>query len=270
MVFIIIVMNIMTVDAFTWDDCIKKYEKAKQFQEHTRLSYTYLRFTKSCLIKFKNILVQQPNPEFTVKAMSNNIRMLDNHINNLMPKYSTSKNTLEQIPKYINNNTTHPIPNKEYSYFKRFKNCNGIHANDKIYTAKHCKIKESKNVHYDLNYIQSNTHSKLKVSKLDLSKKGTLKYYSMSQEGMYYRVLLKEKNCTFYKAKNLPTGLNTTLDNTDLEKEEEIRSNCLAIPSNSGGGAFQEGKLVGIISKTVFNDKEFLYSVIEPIIPISH
>lgn len=85
---------------------------------------------------------------------------------------------------------------------------------------------------------------------------------------MFYSILLKEKNCQFYKAKNEPTGLNTTLDLTDLTKEIEIRSNCLAIPSNSGGGVFQDGKLVAIISKTVFNKDEFSYSVVEPIIPL--
>ena len=57
-----------------------------------------------------------------------------------------------------------------------------------------------------------------------------------------------------------------TLDLTDLTKNSEIRSNCLAIPSNSGGAVFQEGKLVGIISKTVFNKNTFLYSVVEPIL----
>jgi hypothetical protein len=89
----------------------------------------------------------------------------------------------------------------------------------------------------------------------------------MSREGMFYNILLEEKNCKFYMAKNIPIGFNTTLDYTDLSKKEEIRSNCLAIPSNSGGGVFQDGKLVGIISKTVFNENKFLYSVVEPIIP---
>ena len=78
----------------------------------------------------------------------------------------------------------------------------------------------------------------------------------------------KRKNCRFYKAKNQPSGLNQSFDLTDLVKQEEIRSTCLAIPSNSGGGVFQDGKLVAIISKTVFYKNQFLYSVIEPIIPL--
>lgn len=78
---------------------------------------------------------------------------------------------------------------------------------------------------------------------------------------MFYKILLQERDCKFYKAKYIPKGLNTSLDLTDLEKEEEIRSTCLAIPSNSGGGVFQEGHLVGIISKTVFNKNDFFYIV---------
>lgn len=254
--------------AFTWDDCINKYNKAKQFSENSRLLYIYLKSTKTCLIKFKNNLIQNPNPSFTVKAMNNNILMLDRNIKEALPKYKFPKNNLEQIPKYINTNKTIPSLNKEYQYFKKFKNCNGIHAQDKIYTAKHCDIKESKNIQYDLNYIKIDTISQLKISKLKLDKEGTFKYYSMSKEGMFYNVLLQEKQCKFYKAENKPSGLNTTLDLTDLTKKIEIRSTCLAIPSNSGGGVFQDGKLVGIISKTVFNDNKFSYSIVEPIIPI--
>ncbi|XPV69298.1 MAG: hypothetical protein ACNI25_01680 [Halarcobacter sp.] len=260
-------ISIDCIYAFTWDDCSKKYEKARQFSDNVRLSYNYLKSTKSCLIKFKNFLIQNPNPEFTVEAMDTNILMLDKYLDNLTFKYTFSKNSLEQIPKYLNMNSDNPTINKEYNYFKKFKNCNGVHANNKIYTAKHCGIKQSKNIRFDLNYIPSKTISKLKISKLKLDKKGIFKYYSMSKEGMYYNVLLEEKNCKFYKAKNTPTGLNTTLDYTDLEKKEEIRSDCLAIPSNSGGGVFQDGKLVGIISKTVFNKNKFLYSVVEPILP---
>lgn len=137
-----------------------------------------------------------------------------------------------------------------------------------IYTAKHCNINKSKNIRFDLNYIETNKISKLETSKLDLNKKGSFKYYSMSKEGMFFSALLEEKNCKFYKAKSSLTGLNTSLDLTDISKLNEIRSNCLAIPSNSGGGVFQDGKLVGIISKTVFNKKQFQYSVIEPIFSI--
>lgn len=261
-------MNITNVYAFTWDVCIKKYKKAKQFTENTRLSYIYLKGTKNCLVKFKNFLIQNPDPEFTVKAMNDNINMLNMYIDNLIPKYKYPKNHLEQVPKYLNINTSNPTLNKEYNYFKKFKSCNGIHAEDKIYTAKHCKIENSKNIQHDLNYVKTDEISKLEVSKLDLEKKGVFKYYSMSKEGMFYSVLLKEKNCKFYKAKNNPTGLNTTLDLSDLLKKEEIRSTCLAIPSNSGGGVFQNGKLVAIISKTVFNENKFQYSVVEPILPL--
>lgn len=251
--------------AFTWDSCAKKYEKAKQFSHNIKLTYVYLKATKSCLIKFKNTLENNPDPEFTVKAMKNNILMLDKYIQQLIPSYNLNKNTIEEIPKYLNLGTSSPIANEEYKYFKRFYNCNGIHANNKIYTAKHCYVENSKNIRYDLSYLESKTKSKLQTAKLDLNKKGTFKYYSMSKEGMFFNSLLQEKNCKFYKAKNTPNGLNRTLDLADLEKEEEIRSTCLAIPSNSGGGVFQDEKLVGIISKTVFNDKEFMYSVVEPI-----
>ncbi len=253
--------------AFTWDDCIEKYEKAKQFSDNTRLSYNYLKSTKNCLIKFKNILIQNPDPEFTVKAITNNILMLEKNINNLIPIYNFSKNTLESIPKYLHINSTSPIINKEYKYFKRFKNCNGIHAQDKIYTAKHCRIEKSKNIQFDLSYIKSESISELKISKLNLNKSGTFKYYSMSKIGMFYNTLLEEKNCRFYKRENTPSGLNINLELSDLSKKSEIRSNCLAIPSNSGGGVFQDGKLVGIISKTVFDKNKFLYSIVEPIFP---
>jgi len=265
-IFLILFASITQIYAFTWNECIKKYERAKQFNDYTRLSYIYLKSTRNCIIKFKNFLIQNPNPNFSVKSMNENITMLNNYLNQLLPNYNYNQNNLEQIPKYLNMDSKEPIKNNEYKYFIKFDGCNGVHANNKIYTARHCKIKESKNKHYDLNYIETNTTSKLKIEKLDTSKKGTFKYYSMSKEGMFYNVLLQEKNCKFYKAKNIPTGVNSSLDLTDLKKKEEIRSNCLAIPSNSGGGVFQEGKLVGIISKTVFNDNRFLYSVIEPII----
>lgn len=263
----ILLMSINHIYAFTWDDCIEKYEKAKQFSDNTRLSYIYLKSTKNCLIKFKKFLIQNPDPEFTVKAMNNNILMLNKNIDKLLPQYIYPKNSLEEIPKYLHINSSKPILNNEYNYFKRFKDCNGIHANNKIYTAKHCNIEKSINLQFDLNYIETDTISELKTSKLNLEKKGTFKYYSMSKEGMFYNTLLQEKNCKFYKAKNTPTGLNNTLDLSDLVKKNEIRSNCLAIPSNSGGGVFQDEKLVGIISKTVFDKNEFLYSVIEPIFP---
>lgn len=267
-IFFILIMSITHSYAFTWDTCIEKYEKAKQFTDNKRLSYIYLKSTKNCLVKFKNYLIQNPDPDFTVKAMSDNIQMLKKYINDLIPQYSFPKNSFEQIPKYLDINTENPIFNKEYTYFKKFKNCNGIHAGNKIYTAKHCQVEKSKNIQFDLSYIQTKTISKLKVSKLNLNKNGTFKYYSMSKVGMFYNVLLQEKNCKFYKAKNTPSGVNSTLDFTDLTKKHEIRSNCLAIPSNSGGAVFQEGKLVGIISKTVFNGNQFLYSVVEPIFPL--
>lgn len=264
----ILVMSITHMNAFTWDECIRKYDKAKQFSENTRLLYIYLKSTKSCLVKFKEQLIQEPDPEFTVKAMSNNILMLDKYINETLPTYSYSKNDIEQIPKYLNTDSAKPILNEEYSYFKKFNNCNGIHAEDKIYTAKHCNVEKSKNLRNDLNYIQTNKHSKLKISKIDMDKPSTYKYYSMSKEGMFYNVLLQEKNCKLTKVDNNQVGLNTTLDLADLEKKQIIKSTCLAIPSNSGGGVFQEGKLVGIISKTVFRENKFAYSIIEPIIPL--
>jgi len=266
LVFLVLLMNISNVNAFTWDNCIERYKKAKQFSNNIRLSYNYLKSTKNCLIKFKNILIENPDPEFTVKAMNENILMLDKYIIELLPKYSFPNNTLNEIPKVLFNYSSTPIYNKEYNYFKKFKNCNGVHANNKIYTAKHCKVKNSKSLHYDLNYIDTNKTSELEISKLDINKKGTYKYYSMSKEGMFYNTLLEEKNCKFYKAKNELVAISKTLDLTDLTKEYEIRSTCLAIPSNSGGGVFQNGKLVGIISKTVFDKNKFLYSIIEPII----
>lgn len=54
----------------------------------------------------------------------------------------------------MNMNSAKPIFHKEYDYFKRFKNCNGVHVDDKIYTAKHCNIKKSINIQFDLNYIK--------------------------------------------------------------------------------------------------------------------
>ena len=267
-IFLILLMSITQIYAFTWDNCVDRYNKAKQFSENTRLFYNYLRSTKNCLVKFKDNLIQNPDPEFTVKAMSNNIVMLDKYLEQLVPKYNFPKNDLEQIPRYLHINSSKPVANKEYKFFKKFKNCNGVHANDKIYTAKHCNIEKSNNIQYDLNYIQTKNVSELKISKINLEKLGTFKYYSMSKEGRFFNVLLQEKNCKFYKTKNMPVGRNTTLDLSDLEKEEVIKSTCLAIPSNSGGGVFQEGKLVGIISKTVFDDNKFLYSVIEPILPL--
>ncbi len=269
LIFFIFLTSINSVYAFTWDECIEKYNKAKQFSENTRLSYIYLKSTRNCLIKFKNFLIQNPNPEFTVKAMNNNILMLNNYIDNLIPQYISEKNSLETIPKYLNINSYKPILNKEYTYFKKFRNCNGVHAKNKIYTAKHCEIENSINVQFDLNYIKTKNISKLKISKLNLNKKGTYRYYSMSKVGMFYNVLLEEKNCKFYKAQNSPKGRNENLDLSDLTKKFEVRSSCLAIPSNSGGGVFQDGKLVAIISKTVFEKNKFLYSVVEPIIAIN-
>lgn len=262
----ILLISVTFVYALSWDDCLKKYEKAKQFTDNTELSYLYLKATKTCLVRFRNFLTLNPNPEFRLKSMNDNIIMLDNYLNDLIPSYRFSKNNLETIPKYLNLNSDKPIFNKEYRYFVRFKNCNGIHANNRIYTAKHCNIKNSKNIQDDLSYVESNTVSKLKIAKLKLNKKGTFKYYSMSKEGMFNKVLLQEKNCMFYKTKNTPVGMNINLDLSSLSKEYEIRSNCLAIPSNSGGGVFQDGKLVAIISKTVFDNNEFLYSVIEAIL----
>ena len=118
----------------------------------------------------------------------------------------------------------------------------------------------------DAKEIKEILKNELQNEKINLNKIGEFKYYSMSKEGMFYNTLLKEKNCRFYKAENKAIGLNITLDLTDLDKKVEIRSNCLAIPSNSGGGVFQDNKLVAIISKTVFNKNKFVYSVIEPII----
>lgn len=266
--FCVLLFSSSNIYAFTWDDCIERYEKAKQFSHNIRLQYNYLKSTKNCLIKFKEALIQNPDPEFTVKAMKSNIVMLDKNINKLIPTYSYPNNSLEQIPKYININTSKPTYNKEYNYFKKYNQCNGVHAQNRIYTAKHCNIENSKNAQYDLSYVETSNTSDLVVSKLDLNKKGVFKYYSMSKEGMFYNTLLQEKNCKFYKAKNELVGMNTTLDLTDLKKEDEIRSTCLAIPSNSGGGVFQDDKLVAIISKTVFDKNRFLYSVVEPIFPI--
>ena len=256
------------VFSVSWDKCIEQYNKAKKFDQNTQLSYSYLKSTKQCISKFKNYLKLNPNPEFTIQAMSNNIEIIDKHINELIPKYKFTDNHLVSIPKYLKLNTNSPILNKEYSYFKRFDQCNGIHAGNKIYTAKHCNIKNATNIIHDLSFVPTKYSSNLEISKINLEKTGTFKYYSMSKEGMFFQTLLKESNCKFYKAKNIPSGINTTLDFTDLNKNIEIRSNCLAIPSNSGGGVFQEDKLVAIISKTVFKNNQFLYSVVEPIVTV--
>ena len=261
-------LSTSTIFAVTWDDCIDRYEKAKKFSDNTRLMYIYLKSTKICLTKFKKELELNPDPEFTVEAMGNNIEKIEGYIKTTLPTYKFPNNTLKQIPKYLNVTSSTPIFNEEYTYFKKFKQCNGVHAGDKIYTAKHCNIENSQNLHFDLSVVPAATQSTLEVAKLDLKKEGTFKYYSMSKIGMFFGTLLKEEKCNFYKEKNIPKGINTTLDLADLEKEFEIRSSCLAIPSNSGGGVFQDGKLVGVISKTVFNKEQFLYSIIEPIVPI--
>ena len=187
-------------------------KKQNALVTNTRLSYIYLKSTKHCLMKFKDFLVQNPDPEFKIQSMSDNILMLDKYIYTLVPRYTFLQNNLESIPKYLNLDSSNPTLNKEYQYFKKFKNCNGIHANKKIYTAKHCKIKDSKNIHFDLSYINTNARSTLEINKLSLSKVGTFIYYSMSKEGMFYNVLLKEKNCVFYKAPTSLIGLNSTLD----------------------------------------------------------
>lgn len=265
-IFFILLMSINSLNAFTWEKCIERYDKAKLFSDNIRLSYNYLKSTKNCLVKFKKTLIQNPDSDFTVEAMTDNIVKIEKYINDLLPKYTFKKNNLQNVPKYLSINSTKLILNSEYKYFKKFSNCNGIHANNKIYTAKHCEIKNSKNLHFDLNYIKTDKVTNLKVSKLNINKTGTFKYYSMSKEGMFYNVLLKETNCKFYIAKNTLNGINKRLDYSDLVKRKEIRSNCLAIPSNSGGGVFQEGKLVGIISKAVFENQTFKYSIVEPII----
>lgn len=267
---LLILLSTSTGFAVTWDDCIDRYNKAKQFSDNTQLMYIYLKSTKQCLTRFKQSLELNPNPEFTVQAMSNNIEKLEGYINKVVPTYKFPNNTLEQIPKYINMNGSTPQFNSEYKHFVKFQECNGIHAGDKIYTAKHCNIKNAQNIKFDLSAIPTDTKSNLEVAQLNLEKKGTFKYYSMSKIGMFFGILLQEDNCRFYKEKNIPKGINTTLDLADLEKKFEIRSTCLAIPSNSGGGVFQDDKLVGIISKTVFNKDKFLYSIIEPIIPIEN
>ena len=260
-------LSTSTIFTVTWDDCIDRYEKAKQFSDNTHLMYIYLKSTKMCLTRFKKELELNPDPEFTVQAMSNNIEKLEEYIENTLPTYNFPNNTLEQVPRYLNKNNT-PIINAEYNNFIKYKNCNGIHAGNKIYTAKHCNIEDATNLQFDLSVVPAKTISQLEIAKIDLEKKGTFKYYSMSTVGMFFGTLLKEENCKFTKEKNIPKGVNTTLDLADLEKKFEIRSSCLAISSNSGGGVFQDGKLVGIISKTVFNKEEFLYSIIEPVVPI--
>ncbi len=103
----ILLMSITHIKAFTWDSCIEKYKKAKQFNDNIRLSYIYLKGTKNCLIRFKKSLMQNPDPEFTVKAMSDNILMLDKYIDELIPKYTFTKNNLETVPKYLYTSSTH-------------------------------------------------------------------------------------------------------------------------------------------------------------------
>ena len=252
--------------AVSWEDCIDRYNKAKEFKDNIHLSYNYLKSTKQCLEKFKDILLLHPNSEFTIDAMNKNIDIINESINKLLPNYNTSKNSLSSVPQYLQTTTNTLVVNQEYNYFKKFNNCNGIHAGNKIYTAKHCGINNSKNIRNDLSYINIDTVSNLEIEKLDINKLGTFAYYSMSKEGMFFNILLKESKCKFYKVINIPSGINKTLDLADLNKASEIRSSCLAIPSNSGGGVFQENKLVAIISKTVFEKNKFLYSIIEPII----
>jgi len=261
--FFILLTNVLF--AVSWDTCIEKYSKAKKFSDNTRLMYIYLKSTKNCLLKFKDSLKENPKSEFTLEAMDDNIKKINGYIEELVPHYIHPNSDLEQVPKYIYTQKSIPKFNTEYKHFIRFEKCNGVHAEDKIYTAKHCNIKNSKHIKNDLSYIKSNTISKLETHKLDLNKTGIFKYYSMSREGMFYNALIKEKNCKFYEAKVGISAITQSLDLADLDKSTEIRSNCLAIPSNSGGGVFQDNKLVGIISKTVFKNDIFLYSVVEPI-----
>jgi len=255
--------------AMSWDKCIKKYNKAKEFSQNIQLSYYYLKSTRQCLVKFKHLLQLHPNPKFTIKAMDNNIKKINKAISILLPSYNITQNTLVSIPKYLQLNSSIPIVNQEYKYFKRFNNCNGVHAFNKVYTAKHCEVHNAKNIRNDLSYIDANDISDLQIAKLNLNSIGTFKYYSMSKEGMFFNILLKESNCKFFHTENIPTGINSTLDFADLNKKMEIRSTCLAIPSNSGGGVFQNNKLVAIISKTVFKNNQFSYSIVEPIIPFN-
>ncbi len=261
--FFILLTNVLF--AVSWDTCIEKYSKAKKFSDNTRLMYIYLKSTKNCLLKFKDSLKENPKSEFTLEAMDDNIKKINGYMEELIPNYIYPNSNLEQIPKYIYTQQSIPKFNTDYMHFVKFKKCNGIHAKDKIYTAKHCNIENSMHIKDDLSYIKTNTISKLETNKLDLNKSGTFKYYSMSKEGMFYNVLIKESDCKFYEEKVGISALTQSLDLADLNKKTEIRSNCLAIPSNSGGGVFQDNKLVGIISKTVFKNDIFLYSVIEPI-----
>ncbi|WP_421716554.1 hypothetical protein [Arcobacter arenosus] len=261
--FFILLTNVLF--AVSWDTCIEKYSKAKKFSDNTKLMYIYLKSTKNCLLKLKESLKENPKSEFTLEAMDNNIKKINGYMEELIPNYIYPNSNLEQIPKYIYNQQSIPKFNTDYIHFIKFEKCNGIHAEDKIYTAKHCNIENSMHIKNDLSYIKTNTISKLETNKLDLNKSGTFKYYSMSKEGMFYNVLIKEKDCKFYEEKVGISAITQSLDLADLNKKTEIRSNCLAIPSNSGGGVFQDNKLVGIISKTVFKNDIFLYSVIEPI-----
>ncbi len=261
--FFILLTNVLF--AVSWDTCIEKYSKAKKFSDNTRLMYIYLKSTKKCLLEFKESLKKNPKNEFTLEAMDNNIKKVNRYIEELLPNYIYPNSNLEQVPKYIYTQQSIPKFNTDYIHFVKFEKCNGIHAKDKIYTAKHCNIKGSKHIKNDLSYIKTNTISKLETYKLNLNKSGTFKYYSMSKVGMFYNVLIKEKDCNFYEKKVGISAITQSLDLADLNKKTEIRSNCLAIPSNSGGGVFQDNKLVGIISKTVFKNDIFLYSVIEPI-----
>ena len=265
---LLLIVSASFLSALSWDSCIQRYNKAKQFSHNIHLSYNYLKSTKQCLIKFKHNLITNPQSEYTIQAMDDNIELLDEYINKLIPTYRFTNNTLTNIPKYLNMQTSHPTLNREYDYFLKFDQCNGVHAGNKIYTAKHCNIKDSITIRDDLSYLKTTTNSTLKTSRLDLSQSGTFKYYSMSKEGMFFNVLLKESNCKFFLNQNIPKGINITLDLADLNKKVEIRSSCLAVPSNSGGGVFQNNKLVAIISKTVFKNNHFLYSVVEPIVPI--
>jgi len=261
--FFILLTNVLF--AVSWDTCIEKYSKAKKFSNNTRLMYIYLKSTKNCLLKFKDSLKVNPESEFTLEAMDDNIKKINTYLEKLIPNYIHPDSNLEQVPKYIYTQQSIPKFNTDYKHFIKFEKCNGVHAKDKIYTAKHCNIKNSKHLKNDLSYIKSNTISKLQTHKLDLNKTGIFTYYSMSKVGMFYNTLIKERNCKFYEAKVGISAITQSLDLADLNKSTEIRSTCLAIPSNSGGGVFQNNKLVGIISKTVFKNNQFLYSVIEPI-----
>lgn len=186
--------------AFTWEKCLERYKEAKEFSDNTQLLYIYLKSTRTCIVKFKNSLIQNPNPEFSIDSMNDNIEMLDENINALIPKYEYPQNTLEEIPKYTNIDEK-PTLNEEYGYFKKFKNCNGIHANNKIYTAKHCDVNDSKNSHYDLSYIDVDTTSNLLVSRLDLEKKEHLNTTQCQKKVYISMPFYKKKIASFIKLK---------------------------------------------------------------------